>query len=146
MYFLFCGCYQLALPPTESIRSSGCELEHLDLGDWSLLNPRLDLLQLHDVVERLLQAGVLLHQVGLGHVVQVVDDAREVEVGPGELAQRQVAAVLLGDHLQLLQVERNDLVVQRHQLLLLDIIIGLVRHDGDLCGNGKGERWEDPCQ
>lgn len=116
--------------------SPACSCPRLDVSLWPLLDPGLDLVQRHDILERLLQVGVLLGQVGLGHVVQVVDDAREVEIGPGQLAQRQVAAVLLGDHLQLLQVERNDLVVQCDQLLLLHIIIRFVGHNGDLCSNG----------
>jgi hypothetical protein len=43
----------------------------------------------------------------------------------------QMAVVVSGDVLELLEVEWDDLWVERDKLLVLDIIIGLVRHDGD---------------
>lgn len=43
----------------------------------------------------------------------------------------QVAVVLSGDVLQLLEIEWDDFCVQSDELLGLDIIVGLVRHDGN---------------
>lgn len=58
---------------------------HLDVGLWSLFEPCLDLLQREYAVNDALQVRVLLDQIRFRHVVQVVQDAGEVQVSPGQL-------------------------------------------------------------
>lgn len=47
-------------------------------------------------------------------------------------SKSQMAFVLLGDAFELLQIEWNDFSCQCDLLLFLDLIIGLVRNDGNL--------------
>lgn len=46
-------------------------------------------------------------------------------------SSRQMSVVVSCNVLQFLEIERNDFRVERDEFLLLDIIVGLVRHDGD---------------
>jgi len=66
-------------PPPNS--SSG----HLDLGDGALLDPGLDRFQSVDGIHDTAQGWVGFQQIALDHVVHVVGDACEVDVGPGQL-------------------------------------------------------------
>lgn len=53
-----------------------------------------------------------------------------------------MAVVVTGDIVQLFQIERDDLVVEGDQLLLLDVIVGFVRDDRDLYnGRRGGKDW-----
>lgn len=48
-------------------------------------------------------------------------------------SERQMSIVISGNIFQFLEIERDDFWVQRYELLLLDIISGLVWNDGDFC-------------
>lgn len=48
-----------------------------------------------------------------------------------DLAKSEVSVVILSDWVELLQVEREDLIVQRLAFLRLNICVGLVAHHSD---------------
>lgn len=55
----------------------------LDIGLRSLGDPGRDRVNAGHVVDQTLQVRVVRDQVGLGHVVEVVQDAHKVQIGPG---------------------------------------------------------------
>lgn len=58
---------------------------HLNIGWWSLLQPGLDWLQRVNIFNHSLETSIFLNQIGLGHVVQIVKDASEIQIGPCQL-------------------------------------------------------------
>lgn len=72
------GCAMLSHPP------KSCSV-NLDLGDGALLDPGLDRFQSVDGIHDSAQSWVGFQQIALDHVVHVVGDTCEVDVGPGQL-------------------------------------------------------------
>ncbi|CAD0202439.1 unnamed protein product [Chrysodeixis includens] len=98
------------------------------------ISPGLDLGQRVDVVDELLDGGVLGVKVGhLQHHLQVVVQTRDVEVSPGQLASGDVSAVLLDDGVELGQHERVHVLLQHRLLLGLHLSVVLV-----VSGGGPG--------
>lgn len=55
------------------------------------------------------------------------------------LGQGQMSVVILHGLLQLLQIEWNDLVVERDQFLLLDVVLRLVGYDCNFYALNRGK-------
>lgn len=59
----------------------------LCVSDWTLGNPLCNAVNFQDSLNNLLQAGIAVGDVAFHHVVQVVQNACEVNVGPGQLSE-----------------------------------------------------------
>lgn len=57
----------------------------LQLGLWTLGDPFLDAFESENLIDDLLQVRIVSSQVFFGHVVHVVENSSEIDVGPREL-------------------------------------------------------------
>lgn len=78
-------CYQIKLFSVQ--KHISCQTSTLYFGDGSLCDVGFDVVVAQDVLDDFAERWEVLEQVNLRQIVQVVDDAREVNVSPGDLSE-----------------------------------------------------------
>jgi len=98
---------------------------------WTLLDPAFDSRYFLDFLLELFQIRILLDDILFHHVIQIVQETNESEIGPRQSTADEVTAVLLHLSVQTFQIKRHRFF-SSFKFLLFSLFITLIEESSDI--------------